>query len=190
MYSVPQSEQLSIFLSALGVGFLLGILYDLFRAIRLSFSSSRIATVIFDLLYFFFFGLISFLFILALNKGEIRSYIIIGELIGALFYYVSFGIAAIKFTNILIRYLKRFYAFVYKVISAPFRLIKCLLNSLFKKTDRLLRKTEKISKKMRKKHFPKLQMYVYNLFGIFLASSTRFKKGGIKNGKEKEQKEA
>lgn len=189
MYSVPQSEQLSIFIASLGLGFLLGILYDVLRAIRLSFTSSKIAVVIFDLLYFFLFGLFTFLFILALNKGEIRSYIIAGELIGAIFYYISFGIAAIKFTDRVVKLLKQFYSFVLKVISAPIRLIKRVFFRLSEKIRRLFRKTEKNSQKIRKKHLPKLRMYVYNLFGIFLASSSSKRKGSGKNGKETEQKE-
>lgn len=189
MYSVSQSEQLSIFIAALGVGFLLGVLYDVLRTIRLSLTSAKVAVVLFDLLYFFLFGLFTFLFILALNKGEIRSYIIAGELIGAVFYYISFGIAAIKFTNRFVKILKRFYEIVFRVISAPFRLIKRVFSHLSEKTRKLFRKTEKNSQKIRKKHLPKLRMYVYNLFGIFLASSGSVKKGGGKNGKKKEQEE-
>ena len=190
MYSVPQSEQLSIFLASLGAGFLLGILYDVLRALRLSITLSKVAIVIFDLLYFFLFGLFSFLFILALNKGEIRSYIIAGELIGALFYYVSFGIVAIKFTDLFVKTLRRFYAIIFRLISAPFRFIKRIFSYLRIKINKLFKKTEKNSQKMRKKHLPKLRIYVYNLFGIFLASFNSSEKGGGKNGKEKEQKKA
>lgn len=190
MYSVGQSEQLSIFLSSLGLGFLLGILYDVLRAVRLSFTDSKIAVVIFDLLYFLCFGIFSFLFILALNKGEIRSYIIAGEIIGAFFYYISFGIAAIKFTDFLVSRLKRFYCLIFKIISTPFRLIKRLFSNLSDKLKKLFVKTEKNSEKMKKKHLPKLRMYVYNLFGIFLTDSKSAGKGGAGNGKEKSKEKA
>ncbi len=189
MYSVPQSEQLSIFVAALGLGFLLGVLYDLLRTVRLSLTNSKIAVVFFDLLYFFLFGLCTFLFILALNKGEVRSYIIAGELIGGAFYYFSFGIAAIKFTDRFTKALKRLYSFVFKIICTPFRLIKRLFFHLSDKFNKLFKKTEKKSEKIRKKHLPKLRLYVYNLFGIFLASSSSEKKGGGRRGKEKKQKE-
>ena len=61
MYSVEQSEQTLIFVASLGVGFLLGILYDIFRALRLSFTKGKAAIVIFDLLYFFAVAFLSFL---------------------------------------------------------------------------------------------------------------------------------
>ena len=187
MYSVPQSEQLTCFLSSLGMGFLLGVLYDVLRAIRLSFTKSKIALVIFDILYFVLFGILTFLFILTLNKGEVRSYIIAGELIGALFYYISFGIAVIKFTDKAILVLKRFYAFAFKIISAPFRLIKRLFLFLSQPILKFFKKTEKKSVKMRKKLLPKLRLYVYNLLGILFSDKLSFKKGGSSFGKNKKE---
>ncbi len=190
MYSVPQTEQLSIFVAALGLGFLLGVIYDLFRAIRLSVSTSKYAVIIFDVLYFLTFGLISFLFILALNKGEIRFYIIAGEIIGGAFYYFSFGIAAMKITDHLVKLLRKLYTLVFKVASAPFRLVKRVLLHILEKLKILFIKTKKKSKKIRKKHLPKARMYVYNLFGIFLANGNSSLKGGGNFGKDKKEKQA
>lgn len=190
MYSVPQSEQLTIFISSLGLGFLLGILYDILRALRLSLTKSKGALIFFDILYFLLFGFCTFLFILALNKGEVRFYIIAGELIGAIFYYISFGIAVIKITDHAVKLLRQFYAFLFKVISAPFRLVKKVFSALFEKISELFRKTEKKSSKMRKKLLPKLRLYVYNLLGILLANKPITKKGGRDFGKGKEDEKA
>ena len=190
MYSVPQSEQLTIFISSLGLGFLLGILYDVLRALRLSLTKSKGAVIFFDILYFILFGFFTFIFILALNKGEVRFYIIVGELIGALFYYISFGIAVIKITERAVSLLRRFYAFLFKVISAPFRLIKKGFSAIFGKMSKLFKKTEKKSSKIRKKLLPKLRLYVYNLLGILFANKPIGKKGGRDFGKSKEEEKA
>ncbi|MBQ8182884.1 MAG: spore cortex biosynthesis protein YabQ [Clostridia bacterium] len=190
MYSVPQNEQLSILVSSLGLGFLLGILYDVLRALRLSVTNSKIALVVSDIIYFILFGLITFIFILALNKGEIRFYIIIGELIGAVFYYISLGIAVIKITDKMIALLKRFYSFIFKVISAPFRLIKKCFSKLLCRLRKFFLKTEKKSSKIRKKLLPKLRLYVYNLFGILLAGKINLKKGGRNIGENYEEEKA
>ncbi len=189
MYSVPHSEQLSIFLSSLGVGFILGVLYDILRGLRLSVSKSKVLVVVFDLIYFLLLAFITFIFILAANKGEIRFYIILGEIIGLVFYYVSFGIAAIKITDKIIGLLRRFYSFSFKVLSAPFRLMKRLFLNLKEKIKKKFRKTSKNSEKIRKKHLPKLRLYVYNLFGILLANQKFQKKGGGSFGKDKKGKE-
>ena len=52
MYSFEQSEQLKLFLLSLGAGFVLGILYDILRTIRLTFTKSKKVIFIFDILYF------------------------------------------------------------------------------------------------------------------------------------------
>lgn len=184
MYNVHQSEQTVIFLTSLGVGFLLGILYDVFRAIRLSLTKSRTATIIFDILYFFTFGFFSYIFILALNKGEIRSYIIIGEIIGAVFYYFSFGIVAIRLTDKFVAIIKRIKKFIFTVISLPFKLLHRLFYKSFLKIKDLFKKTEKKSSKMQKRVLPKLRLYVYNLLCILGVGKASSKKGGSNFGNE------
>lgn len=188
MYSVPQNEQLAIFATSLGVGFLLGVLYDVIRALRLSLTKSKIAILVCDIIYFLLFGLISFLFILALNKGEIRFYIIVGELIGAFFYYISLGIAVIKITDKAISLLRKFYSLAFKVICAPFRALGRLFSRLFGKISKLFKKTEKKSAKIQKNLLPKARLYVYNLFGILLAGRFNSEKGGRDFGKTEEEK--
>ncbi len=186
MYSVPQNEQLAIFVLSLGLGFLLGVLYDIVRALRLSITHSKIVLIICDILYFIAFGLISFLFILALNKGEIRFYIIIGEVIGAVFYYVSLGIAVIKITDKLIALLHKLYSLVFKIICAPFKALGKLFSGFATKISRLFKKTEKKSSKIQKNLLPKARLYVYNLFGMLFANRFNFKKGGRDFGKTEE----
>ncbi len=189
MYSVPQSQQLTIFLCSLGAGFLLGVLYDIMRALRLSLTTSKVAVVIFDIVYFLLCGVLSFLFILALNKGEVRFYIIAGELIGWFFYYLSLGIAVIRMTDIFVSTFHKVKAFIFKIISAPFRLIYRGFTHIRLKISVLFRKTEKKSEKMRKKHLPKLRLYVYNLFGIISTGRNVQRKGGQGFGKHKSKKE-
>ncbi len=186
MYSVPQNEQLAIFVLSLGLGFLLGVLYDVIRALRLSVTRSKIILIICDIIYFIVFGLISFLFILALNKGEIRFYIIIGEVIGAVFYYVSLGIAVIKITDKVIVLLHKLYCLIFKIISAPFKALGRMFASFFTKTRKLFRKTEKKSSKIQKNLLPKARLYVYNLSGMLFANRFNFRKGGRDFGKTEE----
>ncbi len=190
MYSVPHSQQLIIFLTSLGVGFLLGIFYDALRAIRLSITKNPKAHIIFDILYFFIFALASYIFILASNKGEIRFYIIAGELLGLSFYYFSFGIAVIKVTDIAVDLLRRLFKLIFKVVSYPFKLIFRLFSFLKKKLSVFFRKSEKKSSKMRKKVLQKMHLYVYNLLGVFCAGKGARKKGGSGNGKKEKQEKA
>lgn len=187
MYNVDQSEQTLIFVASLGVGFLLGVLYDFFRAIRLSFTKGKIPVVIFDLLYFFVVAFLSYIFILAANKGEVRSYIIIGELVGAVFYYFSLGVAVIKITDHFVMLLKRFYKLIFKMFALPFAFLKKLFQNIFNNLMGFFKKNEKKSQKIRKKVLPKARVYVYNLFGILCVSSQKSRKGGKANGKREKE---
>ncbi len=184
MYTVHQSEQTVIFLSSLGIGFLLGVLYDLIRIFRLSLTKSHIATIVFDVIYFLLFGFISYIFILAANKGEIRSYIVIGEIIGALFYYFSFGPIAVRITNKLVALIKRIFKVIFTVFSFPFRLISKAFHTVFSKISIIFKKTEKKSSKMQKKVLQKLRLYVYNLLGILGVGKASSRKGGNDFGNE------
>ena len=187
MYSVPQNQQLIIFLASIGSGFVLGILYDVLRTIRLTISRSKASIVIFDILYFIIVGFVSFLFILAMNKGEVRLYIPAGELIGWLFYYFSFGLAAIRITDVLVKFFRWLFSLIFKIITFPFRLISRLVSGILRRLLRLFKKTEKFLLKIAKKLLQKARVYVYNLFGVLLKRSNSTKKGGDGFGRDEEK---
>lgn len=189
MYSVPQNQQVIIFLASIGLGFILGILYDLLRTIRLTITKKAFALVIFDILYFVLIGFATFVFILAMNKGEVRFYIPVGEILGWLFYYFSFGLAAIKITDIIVKLLRGFFALLFRIFTAPFRLLYKVFRSTIKRLVTLFRKIGRFFKKIVKKLLPKAHIYVYNLFGVLLTRENKPKKGGNDFDKRKEEKE-
>lgn len=188
MYNVYQSEQLIIFLASLGVGFILGILYDFLRALRLSLTQGKWGVIIFDLLYFFLVAFGSYLFILASNKGEVRSYIILGELLGAVFYYFSLGLALMKLTDKFVLLFKRFCSFVFRAFLLPFHLLKRVAFKVFGKIKEFFQKNKKKSAKIQKKVLPKARIYVYNLFGILCVGSKKSLKGGKADGRSEKEK--
>ncbi|MGN0526527.1 MAG: spore cortex biosynthesis protein YabQ [Acutalibacteraceae bacterium] len=169
MYIVDHNTQFIIFIASLGLGFLLGILYDILRTVKLSLTQKKQWNIVFDLIYFFIVGLITFLFILAANKGEVRSYILIGELLGAVVYYFAFGIIIVKFTDKLVTLFKRFFLFLFKVISSPFKLIFKIFKRIFGKFKKFFQKTSKKHKKIQKNLLQKLRIYVYNLLCMLKA---------------------
>ncbi len=188
MYGTPHPQQLLIFITALGVGFLLGILYDFLRAVRLSLTKSKKANVFFDILYFMLFALFSYLYIIASNKGDVRLYILAGELIGCAFYYFSLGIAVIRLTDIFVAFLRKAYSLIFKIITAPFLLAIRFFHTLTDKICQKFKKTQKKSSKIQKRVLQNTHLYVYNLFGIICANSSKTKKGGMDNGKKEKNK--
>lgn len=187
MYSVPQNQQLLIFLASIGLGFALGILYDVLRTIRLTIWRSKASIIIFDILYFIIVGFVSFLFILAMNKGEVRLYIPLGEVIGWLFYYLSFGLVAIRITDVLVKFIRWLFSLIFKIISFPFKLIFRLISGLLRRLLRHLIKIKKFLLKIVKKLLQKARIYVYNLFGVLWKRRNNHKKGGNSFGSDEEE---
>ncbi len=167
MYSVPGSVQLTVFLTSLGVGFLLGIGYDVFRAVRLAAGGGRAVTAAADVLYCLVCGAATFLFLMAANKGEVRGYALVGELLGAAFYYVALGPPAKRAGEKAAALLRRSFGLLARALAAPFRLLRRGVCAVSEKTRKNLAKTRKNEQKIRKKLLPKIKLYVYNLFGTF-----------------------
>mgnify|MGYP002244696904 CR=1 FL=1 len=116
MYMLTIADQTRLFLLALGLGFLLGIVYDLFRVVRMAFTMRRVGVFIQDVLFFLTCAAATFLFLLAVNQGEIRGFIIAGEGLGFLIYYFSFGLLAVRVSSFLVHAIHR----LFFVISVPF----------------------------------------------------------------------
>lgn len=150
------NAQTEIFFYALGFGFLLGILYDVFRTVRIIISDSRAFVIAMDIIYFAICSFLIFCFNLVVDNGKVRIYVVFGEILGWLIYYFSFGAIAIKVTDAVTRFFRN-------VIFAPFRKFFALI---MRKNSFLHPKREKILKKYNKKIKFILQKYkgiVYNL---------------------------
>jgi len=120
-YLPDLADQTRLFLLSLGFGFALGILYDLFRILRLlAGKNGRVALLAQDILYCLCCTALSFFFFLAVGDGAVRLYLLGGEILGWLVYYVSFGTVALRFSEWLVRLLRRFFRFLARIFTAPF----------------------------------------------------------------------
>lgn len=141
IYSLSLAEQTKGFLLSLGFGFLMGILYDLVRIVRISISKRKTAIIVFDLIYCVFLGFCSYIFFLVVNEGDIRAFLLLGEGIGFAIYYFSLGVAVFTASEKIVNTTKKIILKVLKIILFPF-------SWFFKKLKTLL---EKFSKKWHKK---------------------------------------
>lgn len=103
IYLETIAEQTIIFFYSLGLGFLLGIAYDIVRIIKLSISQKKKTVFLQDIIYAVFVALTTLLFLLATTNGELRFYALFGELIGFLVYYFAFGLIVVKVSRKIIR---------------------------------------------------------------------------------------
>ncbi len=83
--------QLSVLLKAIGAGYFLGFVFSLVMLFNAFHGKSTVFVFIRDVLYFISAAIFTFLFALKYNAGTVRFYILAGEGIGFLLYYIFPG---------------------------------------------------------------------------------------------------
>lgn len=137
------TEQTRLFLLSLGFGFLLGILYDAFRTVRLILSNSAVLVPAADILYFCFCAFFNFCFFMAFDSGRLRAFAVFGEILGWLIYYISFGAVAIKITSFVVRRVRR----IFSAVFSPFvRLKRKIGRKITVKASRMKKTLKKVIK--------------------------------------------
>lgn len=134
------AEQTRLFLLSCGMGFLLGILYEIFRLLRMMLSVKKRSTFIFDIIYCLLATFLSFVFILTANRGAVRWYIIFGVAAGWIIYYFALGGIAVKFSRFITACIKNTVTFSVKIIIAPFKGIWKLFRNI---SDKLVKTAKK-----------------------------------------------
>ncbi len=180
-YIQGMAEQTGIFFYSLGFGFLLGILYDIFRTLRLIVSRSAGFAFFADTLYFTLCGFLIFFFMLVTDKGRLRLYAAAGEILGWLIYYFSLGTVALRLSNGIIIFFRR-------IIYAISSFVKRIFRKVLQKNEKIMKKCKKIIRKSDKKTKFNLQKHrhiVYNLYGYMknCKFSEKEKIDGCKKGK-------
>lgn len=97
--------ELPRFLGALYGGLVIGVLYDVFRLIRLPFSRVRLIVGILDALFYAAAGVVAALTLLYVNGGSPRIYLLGGLALGAFLY---------------VRFVSRLFSAILKAISTVF----------------------------------------------------------------------
>ncbi|MBR5562579.1 MAG: spore cortex biosynthesis protein YabQ [Clostridia bacterium] len=155
------ADQTEIFLYALGFGFLLGIIYGVFRALRLIISNSGGFVFFMDFLYFAVCTFLIFCFIMVTDNGRIRLYVAFGIILGWTVCYFSFGAITVRVFNAIIKGLKRVFCFLFK----PFRRFGKEIYGKMRKNAVFRKKNIRNSDKKVKFNLQKYKGMVYNLIG-------------------------
>lgn len=78
------------------MGAVFGAVYDLFRIFRIAVPLPAGVIVAEDVIYFAFCGFMSFFLAMTVNFGQVRFFILLGELLGFLLYYLTLGVLVMK----------------------------------------------------------------------------------------------
>jgi len=168
-YSLSAVKQTYNFFVSFGFGFVLGIVYDLFFIIRNLILKNRVVTFICDALFVFTASVSGFLLLLVITDGQVRAYVIVGELLGFFVYYFSLGVVIVRVCDVINRIIRRIFAlikklfsFIFKIISFPFRMIFKFFARILKKMYEILRKMLKKTVKKSKYHLQVDSALLYN----------------------------
>lgn len=178
MYLAGISQQLRLFMLSLGLGFLLGTVYDLLRMLRLILSKKPGKYTLFvqDIIYVVFCAVTTFLFLLSENYGEIRAYVPIGEIIGFFVYYFTVGILTMRAADSVANAIHKFLRGLKNIILRPFRAVHLfILKHKSASKEKVPEKAKKVSKNF-KLHLQHDGNVLYNLKGIIFSKRNKRKK--------------
>ena len=144
---VPILAQTTSFLYAMTLGAVLSIVYDVFRIIRVAFGGKKTAVFIEDLVFSLVALVLTFVFVIAFNNGELRFFVLIGELLGFVTCHYTIGKIIIGFSRVIISGFK----WLLRLIFNP-------IVKLFKKILPRIRRTKKKLSKTRKNHAKPLEI--------------------------------
>lgn len=186
-YILNMGEQTKIFALSLGFGFLIGIFYDVLRLFRLLCSNSKKVFMVFDLLYTLAAAIATFLFLLTVTGGSVRAYVLLGELLGFLIYFVTLGTLLSTFFERIVACLKRVISKISKGCKRLFHRMFAPFRRHFLKNAKKAEKKAQFSIKKSKIHLKYLHGLLYNQHTIKSAnpSSAEWKESEVrKHGKE------
>lgn len=144
MYGIDLSVQIENLMPALGLGFLLGFVYDCVRFLRIVLPTGKIFLFISDMLFVVFCTFSSFLLFLGVNFGNIRMYLVVAEITGAAVYFCTAGIIIMSLFRKIAHVIKKSFAIIFK----PFIFLKKKIFAIMKK---ICAKICEILKKMKNK---------------------------------------
>lgn len=115
-----------LFLSC-GLGFLLGLYYDVFRVARLIQHSPKRVIFFQDLFFFVSSAVATFFFALSAMGGELRLYLFLGIVLGFTSYYFTIGRVVMRCAAAVAAAVLAVWRWFWRLVFAPFRLLARLL---------------------------------------------------------------
>ena len=102
-------------------GIIVGIFFDIFRILRRSFKTADIVTYIEDFIFWILTGIFLLFMIFVFEKGQIRSYTILGIILGFILYLFTISKYFIKINVVIIKFLKQIVTKIVKLLILPIK---------------------------------------------------------------------
>lgn len=116
-------EQVYVFLYSILTGAIIGLLFDIFRAFRFN-SIKDIWVYIQDVIFWLITAVIIITSAFLINEGELRVYMLIGYLLGAIFYMLLFSKFILGIFKFIVSHIRKACKMVASKVKSIFSLIK------------------------------------------------------------------
>ena len=141
-------NQTYLFLVFSLTGVIIGILFDFFRILRKSFKTSDIITYLEDIIFWILTGFIVLYNIWYFNNGEIRLFMILGIIMGAIIYMLTLSNIIIKIFYEIINTLKKIILKLIKILELPLKPIVLICKKIYVIIRKIIGKFVKKRKKL------------------------------------------
>ena len=111
--------QTMLFLKSLLLGAGLMLLYDVFRILRLAFPAPAPVVFLQDLLYCGICAVSTFLFMVSANDGQVRIFILLGEILGMVFCAFTFSRVLMACSRVIVGLLHGTLRLLYRIVWRP-----------------------------------------------------------------------
>ena len=160
------ADQTVTFLIACCFGAAFGVRYDFFRVFRLIRKSGKLAIFFQDIVFFVLSAGGTFVLMLARSMGEMRFYIIAGEILGFLIYFLTVGELVVRFTRRVVELVSRIAAWVRKTFFSPIVRLFRRIHGWFSQKAGKIAGTHKKMMNRSKFSLKRMQLLLYNFKGL------------------------
>ena len=116
-------QQTLNFIITIGIGFLVGIIFDIYRVVRSIWQPKKLGTFIGDIFFWILITFLVFTLLLMGNWGEVRIYVFLGLTLGFAMYIKYFSLKGQKFISRFFYVIYKILRFLWRIITYPFKLI-------------------------------------------------------------------
>lgn len=147
MFQENVVDEFYIFLIAINYGLIFGGIYDFYRVFRYFSKPKKILSAIEDLLFWIVITGLVFMFLVKQTDGIIRGFVLLGFIIGYIFYIKVISKFSYKLLKSIFQLIFTLFSEIMKIILYPFRKIGKFFGGKANKVGIILKATAKDSKK-------------------------------------------
>lgn len=152
-----------MFLLSIALGAALGVCYDVFRIVRIAVPNPPAVIVAEDLAYAVICTVATFLFFLTIDCGQIRLFVLFGEVIGFVLYYCTIGVLVLGVSRRIIGVVHFVCGVVWRVLLRPVWVVLEKISGVLIGFIQNIAKCIKTTAKNSRIHLKKHSGLLYNL---------------------------